>query len=148
METKKHKPFENGQSLVEIALLMPVLLVLLLGAVDLGRAFYAYVAITNAAREGARYGASFPSQSSGIVSRVQKEVSNSGISISSGNISTACNVYTSGSYTLGGSESCSNASSGDYITVSINYTFNFMTSYLLGVGSTTLSNTATMAIHK
>jgi Flp pilus assembly protein TadG len=34
---------------------VPVLLLLLVGVVDLGRAFYAYIAVTNAAREGARY---------------------------------------------------------------------------------------------
>lgn len=47
---------ERGQDLVEFALLLPVLLLLILGALDLGRMFFASISITNAAREGARYG--------------------------------------------------------------------------------------------
>ncbi len=48
---------QRGQAAVEFALLLPVLALLALGLVDLGRAFYFQETITNAAREGARYGA-------------------------------------------------------------------------------------------
>lgn len=44
----------RGQSLVEFALLLPVLIVILLGLLDLGRAVYAYNAVSEAARNGAR----------------------------------------------------------------------------------------------
>jgi len=44
----------RGQTLVEFALILPVLLVILLGVVDLGRAIYANNVIANAAREGGR----------------------------------------------------------------------------------------------
>ena len=40
--------------------MLPVFLLIVGGALDLGRLFYAYVAIENAAREGALYGASDP----------------------------------------------------------------------------------------
>lgn len=43
----------RGQALVEFALVAPVLLLLLLGAIDLGRLLYAQIVITNAAKEGA-----------------------------------------------------------------------------------------------
>jgi hypothetical protein len=46
---------ERGQSLVELALVLPLLILLLSGMVDLGRAFYGYISITNGAREGARH---------------------------------------------------------------------------------------------
>lgn len=46
-----------GQGLVELALVLPLLLVILLGALDLGRVFYAYAAISNAAYEAARQAA-------------------------------------------------------------------------------------------
>jgi hypothetical protein len=52
--------FRRGQSLVELAIVLPVLLLLLGGAIDLGRAFFARVAIENAAKEGALYGATDP----------------------------------------------------------------------------------------
>ena len=46
----------RGQALAEFALVIPVLIVMLMGIFDLGRAIFAYNAITNAAREGARLG--------------------------------------------------------------------------------------------
>lgn len=47
---------ERGQALVEMALVMTVLLILILGAMEFGRIFNAYLVVTHAAREGARYG--------------------------------------------------------------------------------------------
>lgn len=48
---------ESGQGLVELALLTPMLVLILLGAVDFGRVFSASIQVTNAAREGAYFGA-------------------------------------------------------------------------------------------
>jgi Flp pilus assembly protein TadG len=45
----------QGQSLVEFALVLPILMALLLLTIDVGRLFYAYVGVTNASREGAAY---------------------------------------------------------------------------------------------
>jgi hypothetical protein len=45
---------QRGQSLAEFALIAPILVLLLLGLFDLGRAVFAYNTISNAAREGAR----------------------------------------------------------------------------------------------
>ncbi|MGJ7919181.1 TadE/TadG family type IV pilus assembly protein [Neobacillus sp. LXY-4] len=45
---------EKGQSLVEFALVLPVLLLLLFGIVDFGRIFHAYLTIDQAGREAAR----------------------------------------------------------------------------------------------
>ncbi len=50
----------RGQSVVEFALVLPILLLLLAATVDFGRLFYAYVAVENAAKEGALYGARSP----------------------------------------------------------------------------------------
>jgi Flp pilus assembly protein TadG len=44
----------RGQGLVELALILPILLLVIYGVLELGRAFFAYIAISNAAREGAR----------------------------------------------------------------------------------------------
>ena len=51
---------ERGQNLIELALVMPLLILLLTGIADLGRAFYSYIQITNAAREGARAASRLP----------------------------------------------------------------------------------------
>jgi Flp pilus assembly protein TadG len=45
---------EVGQSLVEFAMILPIFLVLLFALADFGRGFYAWMIVTNAAREGAR----------------------------------------------------------------------------------------------
>jgi len=47
---------EEGQSMVEFALVFPMLLLLLLGIIEFGHIFYSYLMIENASRDGARYG--------------------------------------------------------------------------------------------
>jgi uncharacterized membrane protein len=49
-----------GQSFVEFALILPIILMLLLMAADLGRVFLAVVTLNNTARVGARYAAANP----------------------------------------------------------------------------------------
>ncbi len=51
---------QRGQSLVELAITLPILLLLLGGVIDLGRGFLILVAVENAAGEGALYGAVHP----------------------------------------------------------------------------------------
>jgi Flp pilus assembly protein TadG len=46
---------ESGQSLVELAISILFLFFLLAGVVDLGRAFFTYIALRDAAQEGAAY---------------------------------------------------------------------------------------------
>jgi Flp pilus assembly protein TadG len=45
-----------AQSLIEFALVLPMLLLLVMGFLDIGRAFFYYSSLTNASREGARSG--------------------------------------------------------------------------------------------
>jgi len=47
---------EKGQSLVEFAILLPVLLLLLMGILEFGLMLNSYLTINNSAREGARLG--------------------------------------------------------------------------------------------
>jgi Flp pilus assembly protein TadG len=48
---------EDGQSLVEFALVVPIFLLVLFAIVDFGMAFHAWITVSNSAREGARIGA-------------------------------------------------------------------------------------------
>jgi VCBS repeat-containing protein len=52
---KDNQARRQGQTLVEFAITLPVLLVLMFGIVEFGRIFQAWVSIQNAAREAARY---------------------------------------------------------------------------------------------
>jgi Flp pilus assembly protein TadG len=48
---------DRGQSLVEFALVIPIILLLIVAFAEIGRAVFAYNAIANAARQGARVAA-------------------------------------------------------------------------------------------
>jgi TadE-like protein len=54
---RKAISLEAGQSLVEIAFVLPVLLLLLVGIIEIGRFSYYSILVANAARAGAQYGA-------------------------------------------------------------------------------------------
>jgi Flp pilus assembly protein TadG len=60
---RPHKRSQRGQSLVEFAISSIVLLLLMMGLLDLSRAFYYAVSLQGAAREGARHGAWFDTKS-------------------------------------------------------------------------------------
>ena len=47
---------ESGQSLVEFAMVLPLLLLILFAIIDFGRIYQGQVTLTNAVREGARLG--------------------------------------------------------------------------------------------
>jgi Flp pilus assembly protein TadG len=51
---------ERGSAAVELAILLPVIVVLVFGGVDFGRLFYAYVTVHSAAHEAAVFAARFP----------------------------------------------------------------------------------------
>ena len=53
----KRRRRQRGQSLVEFALILPIFLILLMGIVDFGLGLKSWIAITNSARESARYAA-------------------------------------------------------------------------------------------
>lgn len=47
---------KKGQAMVELALILPILLLLLFGCIEFGSIFGAYLMVNNLARDGARYG--------------------------------------------------------------------------------------------
>lgn len=51
---RRHRAGSKGQSLVEFALVLPVLLLVVLGILDFGRAIYAYTTVADAARQANR----------------------------------------------------------------------------------------------
>jgi Flp pilus assembly protein TadG len=69
----------TGQSMVEFAMILPLLVLFIIGIFDLGRAFFAYIAITNAAREGTRVVTFWPGKATiaNINTAIQTEIGNS-----------------------------------------------------------------------
>lgn len=68
LDNKKRS--ERGQSMIEFALSLALMLMLLAGLVDLGRAIFTYMALREAAQEGAMYGSIFPNITGSIEERV------------------------------------------------------------------------------
>ena len=79
-----------GQELVELAILIPLLMLIAIGVLDLGRVFHAAITIENAAREGARYGTFDPTDSLGIIGAAQAEAQGSGIDLTGSTILVSC----------------------------------------------------------
>ncbi len=69
---------QHGQSAVEMALVLPLLLVLLLGMIVAVLMFYSYIQVTNAAREGARAGSVYRTTSTAtgysLTTTIQKAI--------------------------------------------------------------------------
>lgn len=120
----------RGQTIVEFALILSILLVFVLVLVDAGRAVYAYSSIQNAAREGARYGTVHPDNAASIVNETRRLIS--GLNPSNLTV-TADNPTT------------------DQVRVQISYTFfpaSPILSMLQGTNSITLNSRAVMYIER
>jgi Flp pilus assembly protein TadG len=117
---------QTGQAVVELALMLPLLILILVGIFDLGRIYQAQVTLTNAAREGARYGSIYPIASA-VQTRTAQEASAGGIS--------PVTVTPAG---LG-------ASGGNPITVTVQYNFPMLTTNIFaGVSSIPIQASAVM----
>jgi len=55
-----HRERRKGVSAVELGLILPLLMLIVLGAIDFGRFAYAYIGVTNASRAGAGFGIMHP----------------------------------------------------------------------------------------
>ena len=76
----------RGQSLAELAIAFPVLLLLVAGAMDLAHVYSLGSIVANAAREGARYGASQPADTAGIQNRVVQEAAGAPLTLTASEV--------------------------------------------------------------
>ena len=63
MTITRYRPKKQGKrgvALVELALVLPLLVIIMLGCIDFGRFAYSYIALTNAVKEGAYHAATHP----------------------------------------------------------------------------------------
>jgi Flp pilus assembly protein TadG len=115
----KHFNRERGQSLVELAVSMLVLLYLLSGAVEFGLAFFQYVQLRDAAQEGALFGSMDPASPS-IIARVQGASSSPiDLTVTSGPQAVTINVTAANPG--GTAKALASACEGDGITVEVSY---------------------------
>ena len=138
---------QRAQALVEFALLLPLLLLLVLVAVDAGRLFFTDIALTDAAREGAAYGAGNPADTSGITAHAQEEAN---VQAQTGEhpiaVTVAC-ADPSGA-PLPCADTPGGNGPGNTITVAVSEPFSFLTPLINGLFSNhlQLGGSATAAV--
>jgi Flp pilus assembly protein TadG len=136
----------RGTSTAEFALLLAPLTVLLLGAIDFCRAFYAYNTINNCARNGALWasdpyantvsklwGSTTPPTSISPYASVQAAAQ-----ADAGNLSPTPTVGSKDP--VYGTDSNNNTT----VTVTVTYNFTLLTSYIFGTTTFPMSRTVTM----
>src|SRR5579862_8737423 len=117
---------ERGSAFVELALLLPALLLVLVGAIDFARVFNASVTLANAAEVGALYGPGSVSASSNTTG-MQTAATNDGKDLSS---MTATATYYCSCGATGTSQTCPATSctgsnpAHRYVKVQTSYTFS------------------------
>ena len=130
---------EDGAELIEMAIVLPLLLLIIMGIVDFGFMFQRYVVLTNAAAEGARV-ASLPGYTSAdVTSRVASYATDGGIPGVVTSVTTPVSLPGAGGGVWPGRQ----------VTVSHVYTFNYIgpIAQLFGSGpggTVTLTSRATM----
>jgi Flp pilus assembly protein TadG len=122
---------ERGQSLVEAAVVLPILLLLVAAVVDFGRAFDAYIVLTNAVREGARFGSVEPD----LTEMAVKEIVVEDVLGSGSNITRMDDLQPDDVTVIEGSTA---------VTVTVSYNFDLWFGGIVGVPDLTLTKQAVM----
>ena len=130
----------RGQSLVELALILPVLTLILFGTVDLGRVFFYQARLTNAVKEGAFYGAYTPYN---VATSNSDDIRDRAFAEANGRLGTPGTDFiiepeTSASpnvrcidQTTGATKECRLAGRGDSVEVTGRYAFRPMTGQII-----------------
>lgn len=128
MTTKQKSRRELGVSMIETALVVPLLLIILAGVVDIGRAFHTYITVINATREGARFGVNRSWDTNGIRTVVRNEAANSDVNLAGATITV------------------SSGGSGYPIRVTTQVQFPMLMGGILGVNTIPISSTCAFRI--
>jgi Flp pilus assembly protein TadG len=150
---------QSGQSLVEVALLTPILLALLIGGIELGRYAYISILVGNAARAGAAYGAQSLPQSvntADIQAAADNDFKNNGQNVSTLTVTstTTCGCDNSGTTTSAVCSTATNPSAGTcaaghwvvMVSVTASGTYNALFSYPGIPSSISVSKTSAMRV--
>lgn len=84
---------ESGQALMEVGLVLPVLVLMLIGAVELARVAYVAIEVSNAAHAGAQYGAQsfvYATDATGIQNAATNDAANVTLASTSPTLTYTC----------------------------------------------------------
>ncbi|WP_316571644.1 pilus assembly protein [Neobacillus sp. YIM B06451] len=122
---------EKGQSMVETALILPLLLMILFGIVDFGRIFHAFLTLDHAGREAARL-ASMQKSNADITAKIDSSIG--GLDSSKLTITIT-------------PDDIANRTSGKEASVKLEYKINFITPFVTSLASPlTLTDTTVMRV--
>jgi Flp pilus assembly protein TadG len=130
---------EKGQSIVEMAFILPIMALFLIVVIDAARAFDAYIVLTNATREGARYGSYFQQDGAVTVATVQQTVVED--VLGSGTNLTRMEQFSAANVTVVGLSPGSTE-----VIVTATYDFPLYFGGLVGLGTFHLSKQAVMPV--
>jgi Flp pilus assembly protein TadG len=150
----------RGQSTLELALTLPLLMLLVLGIVDFSRVFIAANTLAQASREGARWGSLNWNDQTGICSKVTTSASAAGVSVPAADISISyidgtdgttvfatapgCGAYVAKSPCTRAA-TCANPIPGDLVRVDIALPWSAQTSIIQAVLPSNFNIVATTA---
>ena len=140
---------DAGQALVEMAIALPVLLLLLIGVIDISLSVNAYITVTNASREGATYMVSHPSAApSAVASAVTDRIA----PLLPSNVTVTASYYNGATFTpwpAGGLASSSPSATSVPVRVDVSYPWSATTILIgqfFGGTSRTFHGTSTMVV--
>ena len=141
---------DRGQSMLEIALLTPLLLALLLGVIELGRYAYLAILVGNAAHAGVAYGAQGAYQAAdanGITQAACQDFSGQDTCSLTVNKSYVCTCDSGGTISAGScTATCATGQQISSLQVSASGSFNALFRYPGIPGTFAVTSTATMRI--
>ena len=153
---------QSGQSMVELALLTPLLLLMVIGIVEMGRYGYLSILLSNAARAGASYGAqslALSVDTTGISNAAHNDFYNNGNSTQNTSNFSATSTVTCGCDSSGsvspdttpacyavGAGTCASGTWAVTVHVTVQAKFTSLFNYPGIPSSLTVSNTAVMRV--
>lgn len=125
---------QEGISLAEFALILPIFLLIVLGMADMGKGFNTYIGMLNATREGTFWLARNPDDLDGMYGRIESELGQMGLTSAGMNITLDPNkaVY----------------DPGELFTLTIEYPHELLFGAITGIPTLTLHTENTMRVQE
>src|SRR5579864_1023069 len=148
-QAKRYARSQAGAALIEFLVVVPLLVLVLLGTIELGRYMYFSIVVANAARAAVQYGsqsAQTALDTTGMTNAAKADGTNSiaTLNVSPTDICTCWDGTTATTISCNSdSLSCATGHPVEYVSVTVTGTVNPLFHYPLLPGSHTLSSTAT-----
>lgn len=140
---------EKGQSLIEVAIALPVILLILLGTFDFGMALFSYSILKDAAQEGALYGSINPGNKAEIENRARHILPREEGILYSSPIDLRDSAIVVNIRTIGGACQGVSGNVANRVQVKVTYQYDILTPFVsevIGTETIQLTSTATNVI--